>query len=116
MFQSKYKNTRSASYIIMVFIIASILLLVFGTEKFIDKRGDYNMEEQKNTIQRFAVQCYASEGSYPPNLEYLEENYGLLLNREKYNYIYSVFASNIVPDIVVTPALELKKEMLSEEQ
>ncbi len=116
MFGNSYKNKQTAAYITMVFIIAALVLLIVGTETFVDKRHDYNMEEQKQTIQRFAVQCYASEGSYPPSLEYLEANYGLILNREKYTYIYSVFASNVMPDIVVTPSLEQKQELLEKDK
>ena len=28
------------------------------------------------------MQCYALEGAYPPNLEYLEDNYGLILDEQ----------------------------------
>ena len=51
-----------------------------------------------------AVQCYALEGAYPQSLSYLEENYGIQIDRERYNVFYSGFASNIMPDITVIPA------------
>ncbi|MGI6627013.1 MAG: hypothetical protein ACOX4K_01470 [Bacillota bacterium] len=53
------------------------------------------------SIEKAAVQCYALEGSYPPNLEYLEENYGIQTYRDKYRYDYFAFASNIRPVIIV---------------
>ncbi len=114
MFRQNFKSCRLASYITMFFISVATLLLIFATDNFINDRSSYNMEEQKLTIQKFAIQCYSSEGSYPPNLEYLEENYGLVLNRQKYTYIYDVFASNVMPDIIVTPNLSLKPELLLE--
>lgn len=52
-----------------------------------------------DAIIRSAVQCYAIEGFYPPNIEYLEENYGLLVDHDKYFISYSVFASNIIPEV-----------------
>ena len=54
-----------------------------------------------DAIIRSAVQCYAIEGFYPPNIEYLEENYGLLVDHDKYVVSYSVFASNIIPEVIV---------------
>ena len=47
---------------------------------------------------------YAIEGRYPPSVEYLEEHYGIQIDRERYNVFYSGFASNIMPDITVIPA------------
>ena len=55
-------------------------------------------------IRQASVQCYTIEGRYPPSVEYLEENYGIQIDRERYNVFYSGFASNIMPDITVIPA------------
>lgn len=54
-----------------------------------------------DAIIRSAVQCYAIEGFYPPNIEYLESNYGLLVDHDKYFVSYNVFASNIIPEVQV---------------
>ena len=45
-----------------------------------------------------------SFNNYPPSVEYLEEHYGIQIDRERYNVFYSGFASNIMPDITVIPA------------
>ena len=50
--------------------------------------------------------CYAIEGRYPPSIEYLEEHYGVMINRKKYNVFYDGFASNVMPDITVVPVME----------
>ena len=47
------------------------------------------------------VNCYAIEGRYPATLEYVEEYYGLQINRERYDVFYEVFADNIMPEITV---------------
>ena len=57
----------------------------------------------KKAIARASVQCYAIEGRYPPSVEYLEENYGVMSNRKKYHVFYDGFASNVMPDITVVP-------------
>jgi hypothetical protein len=55
----------------------------------------------ENAIRRAAVQCYALEGSYPPELSYLEEHYGIQLDYSRYDFLYSTFGSNIIPQIKV---------------
>ena len=40
---------------------------------------------------------------YPPSLDYLADNYGVVVDREHYIVHYDVFASNIMPDIRVVP-------------
>ncbi len=55
----------------------------------------------RQSIEKAAVQCYALEGNYPPDLKYLEENYGIQIDEGKYHYDYFAFASNIKPVIVV---------------
>lgn len=63
-----------------------------------------NQEELKNleqALRRSAVHCYALEGVYPPDVAYIEENYGLMIDHEKYIVHYNIFASNIMADITV---------------
>lgn len=65
-----------------------------------------NAEEEgaaaiKAAIQNCAQQCYVVEGVYPPELSYMEEHYGLQINREDYYVTYEVFASNLPPEVVV---------------
>lgn len=52
-------------------------------------------------LERAVMQCYALEGAYPPDLQYLVENYGLIVDQEKYVYQYEPVAGNIHPIIGV---------------
>ena len=45
--------------------------------------------------------CYASEGVYPPDLEYLKDHYGVQIDEERYTVFYERFAQNLMPDITV---------------
>lgn len=72
--------------------------------------GLNNVEQQLNeeqtlrlqqSIQRAAVSCYSIEGFYPPELDYLKEHYGVIVDEEKYNVFYEVMGANIVPEITV---------------
>ena len=55
----------------------------------------------KETVERAALQCYAVEGAYPPDLDYLIENYGLAVNTDDFYIRYDAFASNLPPDVRV---------------
>ncbi|MBR0598858.1 hypothetical protein [Sinanaerobacter chloroacetimidivorans] len=64
-----------------------------------------SQEENKAILQdalkRAVVQCYAIEGMYPPSIEYLEDNYGIVYDHDSFIVHYEVFAGNILPDITV---------------
>ena len=55
----------------------------------------------EDAIRQSITQCYALEGYYPPNLDYLETHYGLRYDTSKYIVHYESFAANIYPDIFV---------------
>ena len=64
----------------------------------------HEAEDQRQlmeALRRGCVACYAAEGIYPPNLEYLEEHYGIQVDETRYTVFYSVFAANLMPDITV---------------
>ncbi len=55
----------------------------------------------REAVSRSAAQCYAVEGAYPSSLEYLEKNYGLVLNHDRYYIVYEAFSSNLPPTVEV---------------
>lgn len=92
-----------SSYLIgpLMILIVVILIIQSMNQKTVDSL--YGQEKQiEDIIRRYAVYCYAQEGAYPTDLKYLEENYGLIINDKQYDYYYDAFASNLMPDIVVT--------------
>ena len=70
---------------------------------FLNRTGQRSQETLRKAITRACIQCYAIEGRYPPSVEYLEENYGIQIDHDKYNVFYDGFASNIMPEITVIP-------------
>ena len=82
----------------VVLVLAVIVLVTAGLGRQTDSE---HMKIAAEAIERAARQCYALEGAYPPTLEYLEENYGLMLDRDRFHYLYEVIGSNIHPIIEV---------------
>ena len=54
-----------------------------------------------DAVHNAALTCYAVEGAYPENLEYLRSNYGLAYDENRYLVTYDAFASNLLPEIYV---------------
>lgn len=52
-------------------------------------------------LRQAAVACYAAEGIYPPNVDYLCRHYGVLVDTDRYTVVYDSFADNLMPDILV---------------
>ena len=80
-----------------------VILLLFSTALSNLQAGRISKGRQQleDAVRRSAVACYAAEGIYPPNVEYLEEHYGIQVDRERYTVMYEVFASNLMPDVTV---------------
>lgn len=85
-----------------------LIILIMALKNVADSSGDDGRRQLETSIRRSVMACYATEGVYPPDVEYLEERFGLQINREKYIVHYSVFAENLVPDITVIERVEEK--------
>lgn len=85
---------------------AVIVLFVTGVLRFSRQAGEEGTKTLEDGIRRASVQCYAIEGRYPPSVQYLEDNYGIKIDTDRYHVFYEGFASNIMPDITVIPADE----------
>lgn len=79
----------------------AVVLFVSSSLTFSKRSGERGAETLRDAIRRASVQCYAIEGRYPPSVEYLEENYGIKIDKDRYSVFYSGFASNFMPDITV---------------
>ena len=89
-----------------VFFGAVIGVFLNGVLSMSDRMDREGAETLRSAIARASVQCYAIEGRYPPSVQYLEENYGIRIDRERFHVFYEGFASNIMPDITVISNLE----------
>lgn len=85
-----------------LFIAIALALLLFIWWSAASMKTSQDREEMKiatDAIIRATVECYALESRYPPGLDYLENNYDLALDHEKYIIHYQVIGENIMPDI-----------------
>lgn len=97
------KQTQAPYWILLITVTVIIVYGFMGMDRFMRQSSEQYTDSIKQAILRTAAHGYALEGSYPPDLKYMEENYGLLLDHKKYSYVYEVFASNIRPEVEVLP-------------
>ena len=95
------KNQVHIRLIMLGTALIIILATLAGLDSFWKGHSASRPEDIQKAILDACVQCYALEGSYPPSLEYLENHYGLILDRDKYYFYYEVFASNVMPNVEV---------------
>ncbi len=80
---------------------AAVVITGVGLMRTGQAQSVYMARSVRQSIVRAAAMCYAAEGSYPESLGYLEENYGIRINRDKYIVHYSFAGSNISPEVAV---------------
>ena len=97
------KLIRDHKFIAACLIVAVIAgCAVFGM--LLEGAGKDKAEQADSiaqTIYDRALQCYVIEGAYPESLSYLEENYGLAVNKKDYTIVYTPYAENQPPEIRV---------------
>ena len=96
------KNKTNLGPVLLLPALLAVALIFLSALSNLDvgqrSEGRAQLEE---AVRRSAVACYAAEGIYPPSLDYLEEHYGVQVDRDRYTVIYDVFASNLMPDVTV---------------
>lgn len=78
-----------------------VIIFLIGVKNVASVAADESREILQDAVMRTTVQCYAIEGMYPPNVAYLEDNYGLTFDRDRFIVHYEVFADNIPPEVFV---------------
>jgi len=69
-----------------------------------EKADSSGADVLQKALKKAAVQCYAIEGFYPPNVDYMKKHYGIIIDDEKYFVEYKPVAGNIPPSIKVIRA------------
>jgi hypothetical protein len=88
---------------ILVLAISLMVLVMVGNSllQLSDSSRDAGRRVALDAIERAVSQCYALEGAYPPDLQYLVDNYGLILDEQSFVYLYEIVAGNIHPIVGV---------------
>lgn len=88
----------------LVLPVAAVLALTLFAGAMDSLTVGRSLEDRRQleqALRRGCVACYAAEGAYPTDLEYLKEHYGVQVDEERYTVVYSPVAPNLMPDITV---------------
>ena len=106
-FQKNKSSLSFSGFLLPVLLFYIMLLMILGGLSSVSSAaGREEAARLRDTVLQDAVQCYALEGFYPEDLEYLKEHYGLTYDPEKYVVSYEVIGSNLMPDVTVIPLRE----------
>lgn len=89
---------------ILFSLVIFFLLLFFVAVAFpniISRTSAEKQEALEHALHRANIQCYAIEGRYAPNIAYLEEHYGIVIDHSKFKIFYDSWADNVMPEITV---------------
>ncbi len=84
-----------------VICIGLLVLLILGVNKFYRMSVSQDRQLTYAAIKKATVQCYADEGRYPDNVDYLVEHYNVKIDKKKFMVSYDCPAANISPNISV---------------
>lgn len=86
--------------ILPIVVFAAIIGFIFVAVSDASKSADTQQYKQTlGAIQKAVTSCYAIEGRYPPDIDYLKEHYGVSIDDNRYIVSYDIFASNIRPTV-----------------
>ena len=107
MAKQRFVSHRSSSllYSKMILSIGMFLLILLffvqGISSLSDRTRSRQLESLENAIMRDITDCYAMEGAYPEDLEYLKEHYGLTYDERTFFVDYRVSGSNLRPEVTI---------------
>ena len=91
------KKDVAAILIFLALILAFVLLV----NNITNKNNGRELQIVRDAVKNAALTCYAVEGMYPDDIQYLRDHYNLSFNEDKYVVYYEPFASNVIPAIKV---------------
>jgi len=94
-------RAMEGSVFAIILFLAVIIFFVGGLSQASKSQSDEALRVAREGIVRAALSCYAIEGAYPADFQYLKKNYAISIDEGKYLVDYNIFASNIMPDITV---------------
>lgn len=101
------KKTKKASGnavglgVTMVLFALVLAVLLISTLDLSRSTNEEGVAATRQAIERASVLCYATEGFYPPGLNYIQEKYGVQIDAKRFAVRYEIRAANVMPVIRV---------------
>lgn len=101
-FQYQASKPAKQRYVLPLIITFCVISLFYRGVVDVSRDARARQREHlENALNRGIMYCYAMEGFYPEDLDYLKDNYGLVYD-EKYFFVdYRISAANLFPDVTI---------------
>ncbi len=96
-------GAKLAAWLPVAVFLLLLALFLGGIGNLSESTAAKQEESLRTALDRSIAQCYAVEGSYPPDLDYLRAHYGLTYDEEQFFVDYVSYGSNLRPEVTVLP-------------
>lgn len=86
----------------IVFFVVVVVVFFILLNNVSNDTADRQMQSLETALEHDIAQCYALEGRYPENVDYLVDHYGLTFDHDTFVVQYTYYGDNLYPDCVVT--------------
>ena len=100
-FYTARKRNFWSTFLPILFLILVLGIFIACSDSFSQSNRKHEKEILQDALNRSITQCYALEGNYPHNLDYLKEHYGLTYNEEHFFIDYQYIGGNLRPDVTI---------------
>ena len=97
----KGRVSHRALFISLAVFVALIVLAVTMIGQVGERVDGEQAARLREALRRAAISCYAVEGRYPADLQYLTDHYGVVVDQSRFIVNYDVVSQNIMPNIEV---------------
>jgi hypothetical protein len=99
--QNRQKYVFKTIVLPALLCVAVLVIFVLGVYKFNELSLEQDRQLTYAALRKATVQCYADEGRFPADVDYLVENYGVNIDYDQFYVVYDCAASNVAPNIAV---------------
>lgn len=99
----KKKKMQAGPLFGIVLFVVCFLFFFVAVGNVSDEVSDNELQTLKRAIDKAVTTCYAIEGYYPENVEYIEKNYGVVIDYDRFSVVYDLLGYNIKPNVIVAP-------------
>lgn len=101
LFQAKKKFSYKDLFLSVLLFLVLICAFFVGFDNTSKRNATEQLSVTQQSVKKAIINCYAIEGSYPPDIPYLEKHYGLTIDHTKFVVNYQVTGSNVLPYVEV---------------
>lgn len=88
------------SLLINIVIVAAIIIYVsISINQLATTAENEAVKRLESSLENAAVSCFSIEGFYPVDVDYLIDNYGIVVDEDKYHVFYESYGTNLKPEI-----------------